>query len=191
MYNTTPPDWALPERLVTPEHIVLNRRQWLASVGLGSIAASLSMPAGAATPEDPWTPKAPSNPAYADPGRPVTPEDINTTYNNFYEFGSHKEIHQAAQDLVTDPWTIRIDGMDETPFEIGIEDLIAKMPIEERVYRHRCVEAWSMVVPWIGFELAELVKLAKPLSGAQYIEFKTFLDPKIARGQRQHWYPWP
>ena len=191
MRNITPPSWALPERLVTPEHVMLNRRQWLASVGAGALAASIAGPAGAAVAEDPWTPKPPLNPAYADPGREVTAEAANTIYNNFYEFGSHKEIHEAAQALVTDPWTISVDGMVEKPFEIGIEDLIAKMPVEERVYRHRCVEAWSMVVPWIGFELAELVKLAKPLSGATYVEFKTFHDPYMARGQRQHWYPWP
>ena len=190
MNNITPPDWALPERLVTPETVFLNRRQWLAGAGLLASTA-IAGPSLAAQPEDAWTPKVPLNPAYADPGRSVTEEKYNTTYNNFYEFGSHKEISDEAQRLITDPWTIKIDGLVETPIEIGIEDLIAKMPVEERIYRHRCVEAWSMVVPWIGFELAELVKMAKPLSGAKFVEFRTFLDPDTARGQRQHWYPWP
>ncbi|MEM7059724.1 MAG: protein-methionine-sulfoxide reductase catalytic subunit MsrP [Pseudomonadota bacterium] len=188
MYNITPPDWAIPESQVTPEHVFLNRRQWMAGAGL--LAASTAMPAWAA-PEDKWSGELTVNPAYKDAGREITSEEANTTYNNFYEFGSHKEIHQAAQDLVTDPWTITVDGLVEEPFEIGIEDLIAKMPIEERVYRHRCVEAWSMVIPWIGFTLAEFVKMAKPKSDATYVEFKTFHAPRMARGQRQHWFPWP
>jgi sulfoxide reductase catalytic subunit YedY len=177
---------------VTPEPIFLNRRQWLAAAGalVGTLATARTAAAlGAA--ESAWTPKPPTNPAYVDPGRAVTSERINATYNNFYEFGSHKEIHEAAQALETDGWTIRIDGMVEQPFEIGIDDLLARMPIEERIYRHRCVEAWSMVVPWIGFPLAKLVELAKPLSGAKYVQFQTFKDPDVARGQRQHWYPWP
>ena len=191
MINITPPSWALPERAATPEHVFLNRRQWLAGAGL--LAASTALPriAGAAEPGDAWTPKPPPNPAYIDAGRPITDETVNTTYNNFYEFGSHKQIYDAAEALETDGWTIKIDGMVETEMEIGIEDLIARMPIEERVYRHRCVEAWSMTVPWIGFELGELVKLAKPLSGAKYVQLQTFQNPEMARGQRQHWYPWP
>ncbi|MEO1491228.1 MAG: protein-methionine-sulfoxide reductase catalytic subunit MsrP [Pseudomonadota bacterium] len=190
MYNITPPRWAVPERNVTPEHIFLNRRQWLVSAG-ALAAASIAGPSFAAKPTDPWDPKPSLNPAYADPGRPVTPEDVNTTYNNFYEFGSHKQIYDAAQALETDGWTIKIDGMVDTEMEIGVEDLIAKMPIEERVYRHRCVEAWSMTVPWIGFPLKALVEMAKPLGSAKFVQFQTFQDPSVARGQRQHWYPWP
>ncbi len=192
MYNITPPSWSVPERQVTPEEIFLNRRQWLAGAGalVGSIATATSAHALASA-ESPWSPTAPRNPAYSDAGRAITPEADNTAYNNFYEFGSHKQIAPAAQALITDPWTITIDGMVEKPLQLSIDDLIAKMPIEERVYRHRCVEAWSMVVPWIGFELSKLVELAKPLSGAKYLKFETFMAPSIAKGQRQHWYPWP
>ena len=195
MHNITPPRWALNENLVTPESTFLNRRQWLRGagvIGAGLIGgAALPSMSSAATPGDAWTPTPPTNPKYADPGRPITDEATNTTYNNFYEFGSHKQIHQAAEALETDGWTIKIDGMVEKEMTIGIDDLIAKMPIEERIYRHRCVEAWSMVVPWIGFPLAALVKAAGPLSGAKYVQFKTFQNPEVARGQRQHWYPWP
>ena len=100
MRNITPPSWALPERLVTPEKVFLNRRQWLAGAGL--LAASTALPriAGAA-PTDAWEPKAPANPAYVDAGQPVTPEQVNTTYNNFYEFGSHKQIYDCL--LYTSP----------------------------------------------------------------------------------------
>ena len=190
MLNITKPRWALSENLVTPEHVFLNRRQILAgATALG--AASIAGQGLALTPKEPWTPDAPQNPAFVDPGRPVTPEDVNTTYNNFYEFGSHKQIHDAAEALQSDPWTVNIDGLVEKELQIGIEDLIAKMPVQERIYRHRCVEAWSMVVPWIGFPLADLVKLAQPKSEAKYVQFQTFHDPDTARGQRQHWYPWP
>lgn len=191
MRNLTKPDWALPERLATPEAVFLNRRQWLAGIGAGALLAGAPSLGYAAKPEDPYTPAASKNASFRDPGRPITPEDVNTTYNNFYEFGSHKQIYKAAEALETDPWTIKIDGLVEEPFEIGMEDLLAKIPSEERVYRHRCVEAWSMVVPWIGFPLSKLVALAKPLSGAKFVQFKTFLDKDMARGQRQHWYPWP
>lgn len=188
------PRWAIPENRVTPEAVFLSRRSLLAA-GIAGAGAALAGPWGsqaqAAVPGEPFTPKPPRNPAYANAGRPVTDEKINSTYNNFYEFGSHKSISDAAQALETNGWTITIDGLVEKPFEIGIEDLIGKMPVEERIYRHRCVEAWSMVVPWIGFPLPALLALAKPLGSAKFVRFETFLDPQVARGQRQHWYPWP
>ena len=89
------------------------------------------------------------------------------------------------------PWTIKIDGMVEKPFELGIDDLVRKMPLEERLYRHRCVEAWSMAIAWSGFPFAKLVELAKPLSSAKYVRMETFLDKATAPGQRQSWFPWP
>jgi sulfoxide reductase catalytic subunit YedY len=190
MHYIRRPDWAIPEREVTPEHVFWNRRAVLAA--MTGAAASIAAPANAAlTSGEPFTPVPALNPGYGDAGRPVTPEEINGRYNNFYEFGSHKEIYKKAQDLVSDPWTITVDGMVEKPFEIGMEDLIAKMPIEERIYRHRCVEAWSMVAPWIGFSLAELVKLAAPTSDAKFVRFETLHDPATMPGQKQHWYPWP
>jgi sulfoxide reductase catalytic subunit YedY len=186
------PDWAIPERLAAPEAVYLNRRAILAGMGLGAAALAAPRAAGAVgeTPPD-WPGPAPLNPAYADAGRPVTPETISARYNNFYEFGSHKQIYDAAQKLDTAGWTIAIDGLVEAPFTIATDELIARMPVESRVVRHRCVEAWSMVVPWTGFPLSALVAMAKPLSGAKYLRFETFLNPDVARGQRQHWYPWP
>ncbi|MEM7684395.1 MAG: protein-methionine-sulfoxide reductase catalytic subunit MsrP [Pseudomonadota bacterium] len=191
MINIRKPRWNVSENLVTPESVFLNRRQWLKSAGLIAAASALPNLASAAVPGDPWEPAPETNPSFADLGRPITSEADNTTYNNFYEFGSHKQIYDEAQALQTDSWSIKIDGMVEQEQTVGVEDLITKMPIEERIYRHRCVEAWSMVVPWIGFPLGELVKMAKPLSSAKYVQFQTFLDPDTARGQRQHWYPWP
>ena len=191
MHNITPPRWELPERIVTPESVFLNRRQWLVGAGLVAGAAALPLTALGAATAEPWRPAPATNPAHADAGRAITPEEFNVRYNNFYEFGSHKEIHAAAQALDTDPWTIKVEGMVEAPFEIGVEELIGKMPVEERIVRHRCVEAWSMVVPWIGFPLAALVAMARPLGSARYVAFQTFQNPEVARGQRQFWYPWP
>ncbi|MEQ8166292.1 MAG: protein-methionine-sulfoxide reductase catalytic subunit MsrP, partial [Alphaproteobacteria bacterium] len=123
--------------------------------------------------------------------REVTPASYATQYNNFYEFGSHKRIYRAAEALEIRPWTVAIDGLVEKPFEIGIDELLSRMTLEERVYRHRCVEAWSMVVPWSGFPFRDLVALARPLGSARYVAMQTFHDPAIAPGQREPWYPWP
>ena len=123
--------------------------------------------------------------------RPITDEKINAHYNNFYEFNSSKEVAEQAQKLPIRPWTVKIDGMVEKPIEIGVDELIRKMTLEERTYRHRCVEAWSMAIAWTGFPLRKLVDLAKPLGSAKYLKMETFMDPKVAPGQHQPWYPWP
>jgi len=186
------PRWALPERAVTPEHVFLNRRAFLGgAAGLAAAGALVPRHALGARPEDPFTPAPARNPAHADAGRAVTPEGVNTTYNNFYEFGSHKRVHEAAQSLPTEDWTIEVDGLVENPGRLDVEKLIRRMPMEERIIRHRCVEAWSMVVPWIGFPLSALLAEIAPQGAARYVRFETFQNPEIARGQRQFWYPWP
>jgi len=204
------PRWTISETKVTPEPVFWNRRRVLALGGGAAAAAAIGAiyaggdptappPAHAATdsatrpggPGSRFMPVPATNPAYADAGRPITDETVNSTYNNFYEFGSHKQIHEASKALDTEGWTITVDGMVEEPFEIGIEDLIKAMPVEERIIRHRCVEAWSMVAPWIGFSMPAFLARAKPLGSAKFVRFETFHDPEIARGQRQHWYPWP
>ncbi len=190
--------WNLPERLVTPEAVYLNRRSLLAGAA-GAAAVSILPPAGAAraTEADPSAGLYPAAPdkRFADAGRPVTPEAINTTYNNFYEFGTSKDIAAAAEALKIRPWTIAIDGMVETPRTLGIDDLLRSVTLEERVYRHRCVEAWSMVVPWTGFPLRALVEQARPLASAKYLRFETFMDPEMAPGQKPSLFggglPWP
>lgn len=185
------PDWRIKESAVTPEAVFLNRRAFLGGAAGAAALSGLGLgTAQAATPPG-FEPRPALNPDFADAGFPITDERLNTTYNNFYEFGSSKAISEAAEALVTDPWSIRIDGMVETPRVVAFEDLVKAMPLEERIYRHRCVERWSMVAPWIGFPLAEFVKYAAPLSGAKYLRFETFLDTGIAPGQRQRWYPWP
>ncbi len=185
--------WELPEREATPEAVFMNRRQILA--GLAGAGALMGTGLGirpAFAEEDPSAGLYPvkRNETFT-LDRDVTPEEFTAKYNNFYEFGTHKQIWPAAQELKIRPWTVVLDGMIDNPQEIGIDDLLAKMPLEERLYRHRCVEAWSMAVPWSGFALAELVKLAGPQAGAKYLRFETFLDPSVASGQKQSWYPWP
>ena len=200
------PRWALPENAATPERLFRERRALIKAAGLGAIGAAAAGPAHAGffdrllgkdgpKPDDEIDPTAdlypaPRNADYA-VMRPISKEELVTTYNNFYEFGSHKRIFNAAQQLSLRPWTVKLDGMVENEQTIDIDTLIRQMSLEERVYRHRCVEAWSMVVPWTGFPLADLVKLAAPLSGARYVRMETFLDPEVASGQRQSWYPWP
>ena len=196
--NFTKKIWDLPDHRATSERIFLNRREIVKGLGMGGLALSagnLAAATGAfANEEDPSASlyPVPRNEKYTlGEGRTLTPERINTTYNNFYEFGSHKQIHAAAQALQIRPWEIAIDGEVEKPMNIGIDDLLKTMPLEERMYRFRCVEAWSMTVPWSGFEMSELIKLAKPTSDAKYVRFETFQDDAIAPGQKQFWYPWP
>lgn len=181
--------WELPESAATPEVVMLGRRTALGTGIAGAMALSLAGRARAAdattVAEDPA-----ANPAFV-AGRATTPEDAATTYNNFYEFGEDKSISRAAQKLPLTPWTISIDGLVESPMTLGLDDLLRKMPLEQRVYRHRCVEAWAMTVPWTGFPLAELVKLAKPLSSAKFVTFTTAELPKVMPGLRQSFYPWP
>ncbi|MEP9388933.1 protein-methionine-sulfoxide reductase catalytic subunit MsrP [Mesorhizobium sp. KR9-304] len=189
------PSWEIAERFATPEPVFLNRRSILKGFGLGMFAAaSLAATAGApaAQEADPTADLYPAkkNEAYK-LDRPITPEEINGNYNNFYEFGSSKSIAANAQNLVIRPWEIAVDGLVEKPFTIAFDDLVRKFPLETRLYRHRCVEAWSMTVPWAGFPLKSLVGLAKPLASAKYVRFETFLDPDMASGQNSFLYPWP
>ena len=123
--------------------------------------------------------------------RPLTDEKINGSYNNFYEFGTSKNVTTAAQRFACGPWTVKIDGMVEKPFDIGIDDLIRKVGIEERLYRHRCVEAWSMTIPWSGFPLAKLVELAKPLVVREIRADGNVPGPGDGAGPAHALYPWP
>jgi methionine sulfoxide reductase catalytic subunit len=197
MLTKSKPTWEMPESAETDESAFLNRRELCKTIAAGSIFAG-SVPligassALAAAPADPSAGLYPAkrNEAYK-LDREITPEKITTTYNNFYEFGSHKNIWKAAQKLEIRPWTVTIDGMVEKERKVDIDTLLKAMPLEERLYRHRCVEAWAIAVPWTGFPLKALLDYAKPMSGAKYLVMETFQDKKMAPGQRQFWYPWP
>jgi sulfoxide reductase catalytic subunit YedY len=187
--------WEIRESEVTPESLALSRRALLAGA-----ASAIALPAAANAQRVGDLAKLPDPTADLYPAkrnekygldRPITNEKINANYNNFYEFNSSKNVAEQAQALPIRPWTIKLDGMVEKEQTVGIDDLIRKIGLEERAYRHRCVEAWSMAIAWTGFPFAKLVEFAKPLSSAKYVRMETFMEPKVAPGQRQRWYPWP
>jgi sulfoxide reductase catalytic subunit YedY len=187
--------WEMRESEATPEALFHDRRRIVQAMGFGALIAAAGTPGEAAlatTADDPSTVLYPAkrNESYT-LDRPITDEKLSTTYNNFYEFGSQKTIAEDAQKLPIRPWTVTIDGMVEKPMQLGIDDLLKRVQLEERLYRHRCVEAWSMAVPWTGFPLKALVDMARPLAGATYLRMETFHDAKVAPGQKQFWYPWP
>jgi sulfoxide reductase catalytic subunit YedY len=188
--------WEIPDRLATPERLVFNRRTFLAGsaslLALSPGMAAAQRANAVATLKDPTADLYPAkrNEKYK-LDRAITDEKINTHYNNFYEYGTDKNIAAAAQQLKTRPWTVKIDGMVETPMELGVDQLSRKMTLEERTYRHRCVEAWSMAIAWTGFPMSKLLDYARPLGSAKYVKMTTFLDPKMAPGQHVPWFPWP
>jgi methionine sulfoxide reductase catalytic subunit len=198
--------WELPEKTATPEAEYFSRRSFGHKAMMGALAYGITSMSGGdkrlAMAQEVIPALLPPNqpPGGLYPAKrnerytldqPLTPEDLAISYNNFYEFGSHKAIAEAAQALTLNPWPIEINGLVETPLTIDAETLIGKMPLEERLYRHRCVEAWSMRVPWTGFPLKALVDMARPLSSARYLKMVTFSRPTEASGQQQFWYPWP
>lgn len=189
--------WEMKESLATPESVFRDRRRFLAGAAGAIFAPALlacekkAAAEGDATPD----PSASLYPVQRNPkytlDRELTAEADATTYNNYYEFGTSKDIYEAAQALPIRPWTITIDGMVAKPQTIDIDALLKAMPLEERLYRHRCVEAWSMAVPWSGFPLSALVKMAEPQAGAKFLRFETFMNDKVAPGQSDPLYPWP
>ncbi len=175
----------LRDRHVTDHGLYLKRRQFMAGVaGLGLAAGSGSSPASATALR--FRP----NRMPIDEAR--TPLDDVTGYNNFYEFGTGKEDPAKYAGMMrTRPWTIVVDGLCDRPGRYAIDDLIKRFPLEERIYRMRCVEAWSMVIPWVGFPLASLIKAVGPRSGAKFVAFETLRDPRQMPGQRSSVIQWP
>ena len=183
--------WELPESAAVDEAVYLDRRRLVQGLAAGSILAPALLGARPALADaDPSASLYPAkrNPKYT-LDRPLTPEKYPESYNNFYEFTTSKDVDASA--LPIRPWSITIDGMVDKKMTIDIDDLLKQMPLEERLYRHRCVEAWSFTVPWTGFPLAKLVEMAKPASSAKYVKMVTFMNPSVAPGQKAFFYPWP
>jgi methionine sulfoxide reductase catalytic subunit len=183
--------WEIPDREATDEALVLRRRDVVAAaaalaVAAPTIASGIIMAPTAARAD---TTAVPRNPKYT-VDRALTAEKNATTYNNYYEFSDYKDLWQAAQALHQRPWSIELAGMLAKPRALDLDDLLKQVQMEERVYRHRCVEAWAMTVPWTGFPLSALVKLAEPLPGAKYVVFETIQDKKMP-GLDAPYYPWP
>lgn len=199
------------ERDVTPESIYFNRRRLLrgAALGLGGLglgagmkaflpgyllsremadAAEIARATAALAPL-----KAPRNAKYVVPDRTTSPESVVAGYNNYYEFTAEKRrVAELAAQLRTHPWRIEVRGLVEKPLQFDMDDLLKRFALEERIYRHRCVEAWSVVVPWTGIPLAKFIEWAKPTSKAKYLRMVSLNRPEQMPGQREEsWYPWP
>jgi len=172
---------------ITPESLYVNRREWLASAAAGAAALSVFGPAARA--QDP----APvGKPFGLQPDDKPTPWQDVTTYNNFYEFGTDKsDPSQNSKNFKPLPWTITVDGMAGKPGKFQLEDFIKPSVVEDRIYRHRCVEAWSMVIPWRGIPLADVIKRAEPMASAKYVAFTTLMDPSRMPGQQLGVLDWP
>lgn len=200
--------WDVPDHLVTPEAMYMDRRTFLrgagrlvAGLGTGGALAQLlgcedtlqarfakrvSLP-----PAELMALTAPRNPKFADAGRPLTDEAAAAAFNNYYEFGVTKRISAAAQALPVRPWTIEVGGLVNNPRTYAIEDLPKLFPYEERVYKHRCVEAWSMTVPWTGFPMRLLMAAADPKPEAKFVSFTSYHNDAIQPGPGFGSWPWP
>jgi sulfoxide reductase catalytic subunit YedY len=187
---------------ITPQAVWLRRRELLKAALSGTLVAAGGLiscdqaaggaDSGAAPGSGLAKPIADVQPSAYSTDEPQTDYSDVTTYNNFYEFGSGKgEPSRYAGALLTRPWTVVVDGECEAPGRIGIEDILTGFTQEERIYRLRCVEAWSMVIPWIGFPLGDLLKRFRPTSAAKYVAFETLSRPNQMRGQRRSVIDWP
>lgn len=185
------PEWFIPESRVTPEARFHNRRQFLRRFGLGGaglLAGMLSARAEQAAAKGYPYPRS----AEYNPKIDLTDEKIASKYNNFYEFTTNKPAVWRMMDAFKiDPWPVQVDGLVEKPLKLDVKELTEMMPLEERVYRFRCVEAWAMVVPWTGFQFSKLVEKVQPKAEAKFVKFTTFNRPDQAPGMANTNYPWP
>jgi len=205
-----PKAWQRPEKEITPEHVFNNRRHFLKLMGFATagIAGALTAPSAFASGMEakltqwmignsqtaglPPIANLKRNPDYTI-RRSITKENAALKYNNFYEFTAEKErVWRTVDAFKPRPWEIAIGGLVEKPGVYDIDDFLKPFNVEERVYRHRCVETWAMVVPWNGFPLSDLIKKVQPKNNARYIKFTSFDDPAVAPGQKRYRdLPWP
>ncbi|MDA0746531.1 MAG: protein-methionine-sulfoxide reductase catalytic subunit MsrP [bacterium] len=199
-----PKVWEMSERLATPEDAYLNRRKFMQALGIAGAGVVL----GCADPQAPEAKPVVEVKKISEPpsgvypakrnekwklDREVTPEDVAGSYNNFYEFTTDKErVKDLVDRFETRPWEVEVSGLVDRPKVYDLDDLVRRMPLEERLYRFRCVEAWAMAVPWTGFPMKALINEVQPKSSARYVRMVTFQRPEQAPGQKsQPWYPWP
>lgn len=177
---------------ITPKHVYFSRRDFIKAAGV--VAGSMAL--AACAPQAAKSTAAPGVEAGAlktdELGDPANSFEDITNYNNYYEFSTNKEaVAPLSKDFTTAPWTVEVGGLVNKPQTFGVEDLLSLFPQEERIYRLRCVEAWSMVIPWNGFPLASLLKTVEPTSDAKYVRFETVFRPEEMKGQASPFYPWP
>jgi methionine sulfoxide reductase catalytic subunit len=190
----------IPPSEITPEHVYLNRRKFMQVASAAGLAALLAAcaPQGGTGPTP--LPDNTSNAIKGSSGKlvdqygdPANTYEQITNFNNFYEFSMDKEmVAPMAKDFQTSPWEVQVGGLVSKPKTYAMEDILKQFPSEERIYRLRCVEGWSMVIPWEGFPLAKLLKEVQPTGDARYVAFTTLMDPKQMPGQKDAiFYPWP
>lgn len=177
---------------ITPEHIYLSRRRFM--TGIGALAASAALLSACGrqdtAAEVPADLQVSAN--TDELGDPLTSYEAVTNYNNYYEFTTSKEgVARLAQDFRTSPWAVEVGGLVRNPRTYDPDDLRRTFGEEERIYRLRCVEGWSMVIPWMGFPLAKLLQEVEPTAEAKYVRFETLYDPEQMPGQNDRWYDWP
>ena len=200
-YIKIPKEWGISENQVTSESDYINRRKFIKDLGLASAGALLFSSSNACAQNKgvekqlaPYRAQkltAANNQNFT-VNRQMTDEVVAATYNNFYEFTlSKNSVWKRVEKFKTRPWEIEISGLVEKPMTLDMDDLIKQMPLEERIYRFRCVEAWAMVVPWIGFPMKALLEKIQPKADAKYVRMLTFLDPEVAPEQRDLRMPWP
>jgi len=206
-----PPEWNARENEITPESVYQNRREFLKTMGIaglgiaGALYAGPTFAGGGKSLKELLFGRGQSlrtefeevaglrrNAAFT-VDRPISDEKAALTYNNFYEFTSVKEgVWKLIDGFKSRPWQVEIAGHVEKPGTFDVDDLIRSLPVEERVYRHRCVERWAMVVPWNGFPMRALIEKFRPTSKARFVRFVSFMDPEVAPGQKlQSHLPWP
>ena len=197
------PSWQISENLVTSETAYQNRRRFLKTLVGATIGASLTTLMGCQQSASdsslkmsldlPEFKSLKTNPNFAEVDREVTKQELAGRYNNFYEFGGTKNIWLKAQKLPTDNWRLEVTGLVKNSQTYALDDLKRKFPLEERIYRFRCVEAWSMVLPWVGFPMKKLMKAVEPTSEAKFVRFTSYYDPEITTGPGVHLgaLPWP
>ena len=172
---------------ITPHAIYLDRRKFIKNSSTISIASSLSFPLQALHSENTTHYQ-----KQLEADDELNTFDEITTYNNFYEFGMGKsDPSNNSNKFNPKPWSIKIEGLVKKPFSLNLEDLLKNITIEDRVYRLRCVEAWSMVIPWQGFPLSKLIDISQPLNSAKFIQFETIFRPDEMPGQNKRIFPWP
>lgn len=203
VFIRVPKSLEIPEREVTPEDAFFNRRRFLKTLIGASVGATILPILGCEpSPEEKQalltsldTAKldATLNPAFSAVDRPITAQTLAGQYNNFYEYGGNKSIWKAAQALPTEDWKVEVTGLVKNPRTYDLDDIRKKFPLEERICRFRCVEAWSMVIPWIGFPMKSLIAAVEPTSKAKFVRFTSYYNPKVTRGPgwRPHFFPWP
>jgi sulfoxide reductase catalytic subunit YedY len=180
---------------ITPEHVYLSRRDFLKTMGILGAGAVLSAACGSLvspTASQPAATDVHVNATQVELDGSLTTYEAITSYNNFYEFTTNKErVAQLVRDFKTSPWDVEVSGLVNQPRTYAMEDLLKRFTQEERIYRLRCVEGWSMVIPWLGFRLSDLLKEVEPQSSAKYVRFETLYDPEQMPGQKSPFYVWP